>query len=116
MARAYETGSPADFHVWRKHVKYLRHQMEVLAGVGTDDVAVLTVDLERIGEALGTDNDLTDLATTATDRQELRDQSRLLELIATKRDDIEAELKSVAAQVYEASPRSFLRHVALSPA
>jgi hypothetical protein len=40
----------------------------------------------------------------------------LLELIATKRDGIEADLKSVAARVYEASPRSFLLRVAVSPA
>jgi CHAD domain-containing protein len=111
MARAYETGSPLDFHMWRKQVKYLRHQMEVLEGVNPVLVDGLVADLERIGEALGADNDLTDLATAALERQGSQDQRVLLDLIATERDQIETGLKLVAAQAYERSPREFARQV-----
>jgi CHAD domain-containing protein len=61
MTRAFADGSPESFHIWRKQVKYLRHQMELLVDVGSDDVAELIKNLESLGEDLGRGNDLSDL-------------------------------------------------------
>jgi CHAD domain-containing protein len=61
MTRAFADRSPESFHIWRKQVKYLRHQMELLVDIGSDDVAQFIKDLESLGEDLGRGNDLADL-------------------------------------------------------
>ncbi|REK12479.1 MAG: CHAD domain-containing protein [Actinobacteria bacterium] len=59
MVSAYtETLDASKFHEWRKSVKYLRHQMELLTPIWPEVVVGMAVTLERIGELLGQDHDL----------------------------------------------------------
>jgi CHAD domain-containing protein len=46
------------FHLWRKRVKYLRHQMEVLAPLWPEVVGGMAKSFDRLGEILGEEHDL----------------------------------------------------------
>lgn len=113
MAHAFATGSAESLHVWRKQVKYLRHQLEVLSEVGSSDVAALAEDLEALGEDLGRDNDLADLTHWVSDfgsRGERDNGSEaLLEAITHARIGIESTMREPADQAFHRTPSTFLR-------
>ncbi|MFO7548505.1 MAG: CHAD domain-containing protein [Acidimicrobiia bacterium] len=46
------------FHLWRKRVKYLRHQMEVLTPLWPEVVGGMAKSFDRLGEILGEEHDL----------------------------------------------------------
>lgn len=52
----------AEFHSWRRRVKYLRHQVEFVLPLDPRSLGVAASDLERLGEMLGAEHDLTVLA------------------------------------------------------
>jgi len=49
----------AEFHSWRRRVKYLRHQVEFVLPLDPRSLGVAAADLERLGEMLGAEHDLT---------------------------------------------------------
>jgi CHAD domain-containing protein len=115
MTHAYAAPTIESFHTWRKQVKYLRHQMEILQSVGTPAIPELVADLEEIGEALGGDHDLADLEraanTVAVGTLSSSTRQRLKEVIATRRSGLELRLKPIATRVYAANPGAFAEQV-----
>jgi CHAD domain-containing protein len=115
MTHAYAAPTIESFHTWRKQVKYLRHQMEILQSVGTPAIPELVADLEEIGEALGGDHDLADLEraanTVAVGALSSSTRQRLKEVIAARRSGLELRLKPIAARVYSANPGAFAEQV-----
>jgi CHAD domain-containing protein len=112
MEHAYATGLAESFHMWRKQVKYLRHQMEVLAQVGAIDIVDIASGLESLGESLGRDNDLVDLARWVSAYESRRGPSAggeaLLSVIKGVRADLESVLRGPAASVYYRPPSDFV--------
>ena len=115
MTHAYATPTIESFHTWRKQVKYLRHQMEILQSVGTPAIPDLVADLEEIGEGLGGDHDLADLEraadTVAVGTLSSSTRQQLKEVIASRRSVLELKLKPIAARVYSANPGAFAEQV-----
>lgn len=115
MVRAYADPTVETFHLWRKQVKYLRHQMEILQAGAQPSVAALVSDLEEIGEGLGMDHDLADLqrATDQADPRVLsrRGRHRLNDVIGAKRAEVQNGLGSVASRTYGDKPRDFANKV-----
>lgn len=115
MTRAYAEPTVESFHLWRKQVKYLRHQMEILQSVGTPTIPDLVADLEEIGEGLGGGHDLADLEwatdTAAVGTLSSSTRQRLKEVIDTRRSGLELRLKPIAARVYGADPGAFAEQV-----
>jgi CHAD domain-containing protein len=111
MAHAYDGGSADEFHLWRKQVKYLRHQLEVVRNVGPYADAPMLPGLEAIGDALGSDNDLVDLARTVESTPPWPGRTAILASIRRQRDSLEADIHAVATPVYRATPRSFIDRV-----
>jgi CHAD domain-containing protein len=115
MTRAYAEPTIETFHIWRKQVKYLRHQMEIVQSVGAPTIPDLVADLEEIGEGLGGDHDLADLERAAdtvpvgtlssSTRQHLR------EVIDSRRHRLELRVKPIATRVYGANPGVFAEQV-----
>jgi CHAD domain-containing protein len=119
MKSAYATPTITKFHIWRKQVKYLRHQMEILEAGGGQSLSALVSDLEQIGEGLGMDHDLADLERaargTASDVLSPTDRRHLAEAISKRRDELEHGMKPIAARVYGANPASFAEQVTRRP-
>lgn len=112
MARAYDDPTVARFHDWRKQVKYLRHQTEVLSRAEPGPIMTAAMDLEEIGEGLGHDHDLADLAVACAvwgrDPSATQESAVLLEAIETRRSTIQAGLAPLAAAVYAPSTNGFI--------
>jgi CHAD domain-containing protein len=115
MTYAYAAPTIESFHTWRKQVKYLRHQMEILQSVGTPAIPDLVADLEAIGEGLGGDHDLADLEraadTAAVGTLSSSTRQQLKEVIASRRSALELKLKPIATRVYAANPGAFAEQV-----
>lgn len=115
MAYAYGDPTVSNFHVWRKQVKYLRHQMELLQSGGSPAVATLVSDLEEIGEGLGMDHDLADLerAAQGASPSTLTPSGRghLKAVISERRADLELSLRPIAARVYSTRASVFAQQV-----
>jgi CHAD domain-containing protein len=115
MSRAYVSPSVQSFHAWRKQVKYLRHQMEVLEEEGPPAMSGLVTGLEVICERLGMDHDLADLqrAVTSVPSTVLSPSSRdaLSDVINTQRVGLQHSLRPDAERVYAAKPGDFTDQV-----
>ncbi len=61
MKRAFGSPTAGNHHLWRKRVKYLRHQMEVLQPLWPEVVGATALSLDRLGELLGEEHDLSTL-------------------------------------------------------
>lgn len=111
MANAYADRTTDHFHEWRKRVKYLRHQMEVLAAAPPDAMGLITEGLAELGYRLGLDHDLADLGGAIDGPQGYllspTDQRQLLTSIGSRRQELQGDLRPLAEQLYAEPPRDF---------
>jgi len=113
MARAYADGSTDRFHEWRKRVKYLGHQMEVLTATWPESTCVITSGLAKLGSGLGLDHDLADLGSFVADSSVAlvspAEEGELLDVIAGRRTELQTDLRPLAQRLYAQTPRQFVR-------
>ena len=78
MDLAAREPTPHHFHQWRKRVKYLRHQVEVLDPLWPEMMSTYARTLDHLGEVLGEEHDLAVLVELlATDRSLHVDRAEL---------------------------------------
>ena len=108
MVMACRTPSPATFHRWRKRVKYLKHQMEIITPLWPEVVLGMVITLDRMAELLGEDHDLAELLESLTDRPELcpnpMERSLLRALAEQRRSDVETAARIMGRRIYAESP------------
>lgn len=111
MVAAYKVPGPARFHQWRKRVKYLRYQMEILTPLWPEVVLGMAITLDRIGALLGQDHDLADLLETVASRPDLCpnpvERSLLKAVAEQRRSDLETASRILGRRIYAESARSF---------
>lgn len=115
MEAAIQRPTPERFHAWRKRVKYLRHQMEILSPLWWEVVGGLAASLDSLGEVLGEEHDLaelTRLVTTvpdvATDPDE---RSLLVGLALNRRLELQGAARVSGARIYAESSDQFTRRL-----
>ena len=118
MARAYGEGTAERFHRWRKEVKYLRHQIEVLGGAVAESAPTLISTLEELGDGLGVDHDLADLEqaiSSMVDEQPASriDNSGLVTAIGRRRWTLHDDLVPLGESVYAREPYEFQHEMAI---
>jgi hypothetical protein len=115
MALAYADRSTDHFHEWRKRVKYLWHQMEVLTGTWPESTSVIKSGLAELGSGLGLDHDLADLRSFIADSPVAHvspaKKGELLDVIAGRRTELQTDLRPLAQRLYTQTPRQFVRDV-----
>jgi CHAD domain-containing protein len=108
MVMAYQKPIPANFHLWRKRVKYLKHQMEILTPLWPEVVLGMVITLDRMAELLGEDHDLAELLRTLSDKPELCanpvERSLLRALAEQRRSDVETASRILGRRIYAESP------------
>ncbi len=108
MVSAYQSRRPNHFHGWRKRAKDLRHQMEFLAPLWPEVIAGMAVTLHRLGEVLGEDHDLAELAVLVGTRPDLcpnpRERSLLVALVRQRRWELEAAAEVLGRRIYAEKP------------
>lgn len=115
MHRAASTGTTVDLHQWRKRVKYLRHQLEVLHPVWPEGVAALVIGLDEAGEALGADHDLAVLLGLLAIDPSLCpgevERALMAALIQHHRSELQQSAQLLGMRIYADKPSDFSRRL-----
>lgn len=113
MVGAYAGQTAETFHRWRKSVKYLRHQMEILTPLWPEVVVGFAVTLERVGELLGQDHDLAALGRDLHAEQALCPdpalRSLILALTNQRRSDLQLAARILGRRVFAEKPTAVTR-------
>jgi excisionase family DNA binding protein len=115
MKQAYAHPAPAIFHEWRKQVKYLWHQVEILADMWPNVLMPLALELHTLSDYLGSDHDLAVLRLWVMEHpQDFSDETELA-LLVTLIDQHRLALKTLARplgdRLYFESPVAFTRRL-----
>jgi len=111
MVAAYQMPSPESFHRWRKRVKFLKHQMEILTPLWPEVMIGMAVTLDRISELLGQDHDLAELLQALADRPDLcpnpLERSLMSALAEQRRSDLQTASRILGRRIYAEAPSAF---------
>jgi CHAD domain-containing protein len=115
MRLAYQTNNFHDFHEWRKQVKYLWHQLELLQGGWPLVIEAIANELHDLSGYLGDAHDLAVLIETIQQQpQKYADPVTLahLTLLAERQmHQLEAAAYPLGRRLYAESPRSFTQRL-----
>ena len=96
--------------MWRKRVKYLMHQMEILTPLWPEVILGMVITLDRMAELLGEDHDLAELLENIARRPELcpnpLERSMVRALAEQRRSDVETAVRILGRKVYAERPDS----------
>jgi CHAD domain-containing protein len=113
-ARARAEPTVENLHEWRKQVKYLWHQLQLLEPVRPDVLKELTDRAHDLGDLLGDDHDLAILGQVIMRDVPNREEhalGTLLSLIDRRRAELQARSYPLGEQVYADSPRGFVKRI-----
>ena len=113
--RAFAVGSEKPtvehLHEWRKQVKYLRHQLELLRPVKASVLEPLAKKAEDLGDILGDDHDLAMLRREVAGDPERFGGTEvvdsLLDKIDRRRERLERRAVSLGRQIFRRAPKDF---------
>lgn len=115
MKVSFDQPLSENFHAWRKRVKYLRHQMEIVAPLWWEVVGGLAVSLDTLGEVLGEEHDLAELTRLATSVPDLvpdpDERSLLVSLAHHRRQELQGAARVMGSRIYAESPEQFTRRL-----
>jgi CHAD domain-containing protein len=110
MVAAYQAPSATSFHRWRKSVKYLQHQFEILIPLWPEVMIGMALTLNRIGDLLGQDHDLAELLQLLADRPDICpnpvERSMMSALASQRRSDLQTASRILGRRIYTESPTS----------
>lgn len=112
--RAYKLSQPgvhADlFHEWRKQVKNLWHQLEILEPIWPEAMKKLADECHELADALGQDHDLAVLRDVleAEAPTPAGEPSPLLQAIESDRADLQRTARSLGARIFAEKPKVFV--------
>ena len=115
MSSAISAPSPEHFHEWRKQVKYLRHQMEIVSPVWPEVIGGLAESLSGLGDVLGDDHDHAELVRMVASLPDLMpdpdERNLLVALCHQRRADLQGAALVMGRRVYAESPKRFTRRL-----
>lgn len=115
MDRAAAQPNALNFHQWRKRVKYLRHQMEVVEPVWPEVIGGYASSLDRLSEILGGEHDLAVLLGVLIDDPSLTsdpaERALLFAIAQQRRRELQAASLTLGARMYSEPPGRFVTRV-----
>lgn len=102
--------NPETYHEWRKRVKYLRYQVNMLSPMWPPMMNALEDELHELTDALGADHDLYMLHETIlhSNLKEEEDWSPLFHFISTQRKRQEIRAHTLGKKLYYWKPSHFV--------
>ena len=112
---AYTNPSSEVFHEWRKRVKYLWYQLEILEALWPNILSQLADELHLLSDYLGDDHDLAVLRVKALEEWAVFDNETellsLIQIIDQKRLTLEALARPLGERLYFDPPKTFTRRL-----
>lgn len=111
MRVAQEIPTGHNFHQWRKRVKYLRHQVELLRPTFPEVLDGHISALDQLGDVLGEEHDLYELTVLVADSPELFADSAEVTLLTAlaehRRAELQASAMAIGRRLYAEAPKNF---------
>ena len=102
-------------HTWRKRVKDLRHQVELLESAWPEQNEKLADELRQLSDLLGDDHDLAVLRTTLKDSPDhfggKAALTPLIGLIDSRRDELQRQAGPLGRRLYAEKPADFINRM-----
>ena len=112
MQQAFAAPGAHPFHRWRKRVKYLRHQMEILHPLWPEVVGGTALSLDRLGDLLGEEHDLAEMLSLLAVTPDLCpddvERSLFAALAQHRRGELQAASRVLGTRVYAEKPKAFV--------
>ncbi len=96
-------------HQWRKRVKYLYYQMQILQPMWPGMMAAWQEELDRLGDLLGDDHDLAVLAQKLREENPCTDVGPLLIQISHRRYSLQRQALILGMRLFGERPRDWSR-------
>jgi CHAD domain-containing protein len=115
MSTAYSHDTGVDFHKWRRAVKTHRHQVYAVEPIEPRRLSARIDKLDRLGDLLGDEHDLTVLEQTIRDEQSCfpdeRSCDHLLRLVSARRFRLRARARPLGRELFAERPSQFRAHL-----
>jgi CHAD domain-containing protein len=114
MKAAASSGAGEDLHDWRKQVKYLWHQLQILEPVWAGPLGELADRAHKLADHLGDDHDLAVLRSKVTAHAEAfenEDYDALIAVLDRRRKQLQDKAFKLGATIFEAPPRRFVKRI-----
>src|SRR6266496_1155676 len=112
FASAYDQPSVETFHEWRKQVKHLLYQTQVLRPLWLPVMEALAAELKTLGKYLNEDHDLAILREKVLEQLDEADNRTEIEALVALLDQRRKELQLIArilgTRIYAEKPRAFV--------
>ncbi len=110
MRVATSSHASEDLHEWRKQVKYLWHQLQIVAPSWPDLLGELAAQTHKLADHLGDDHDLAVLRqkiSSNVDAFETRDRDALVAILDRRRKQLQDKAFKLGARIFEEKPGRF---------
>jgi CHAD domain-containing protein len=115
LEAAIDKPSTENFHAWRKRVKYLRHQMELLEPLWPEVVGGYASSVDRLGEIVGGEHDLAVLLHTLGELPDLApdpaERAMVAALAQHRRKLLQAAAITLGKRVYAEPAERFVERM-----
>jgi len=112
FATAYDQPSVETFHEWRKQIKFLLYQTQVLRPLWLTVMEALAAELKTLGKYLSEDHDLAILRENVLERLDEADNrteiEALVALLDQRRNELQVIARTLGARIYSEKPRTFV--------
>ncbi|GFE79617.1 CHAD domain-containing protein [Steroidobacter agaridevorans] len=114
MKAAAESRDSADLHDWRKQVKYLWHQLQILQPAWPGPLQELADQTHKLADHLGDDHDLAVLRARIAchaDAFESKDYEALIAVLDRRRKRLQDKAFKLGARIFQEKPRRFVGRI-----
>jgi CHAD domain-containing protein len=114
LMKAARSRHSEDLHDWRKQVKYLWHQLQILQPAWPGPLGELAGQTHKLADHLGDDHDLALLRAKVTshrDAFEGKDYDALVAVLDRRRKRLQDKAFKLGARIFEEKPRRFVRRI-----
>lgn len=111
FAAAYDQSSVEAFHEWRKEVKHLLYQTQLLRPLWPRPMKGLSGELKKLGKYLSEDHDLAILREKVSEQLEESENrieiEALVALVDQRRNELQLCARVLGARIYAEKPQAF---------
>lgn len=114
MKAAASSRASEDLHDWRKQVKYLWHQLQILQPAWPGPLGELADQAHKLSEHLGDDHDLAVLHTKIKAHRDAfddPDHDALVAVLARRRKQLQDKAYRLGTRIYQEKPGRFVKRI-----